>query len=50
MMWYSMLQMIEEVEERFTEDQIAKILETITTILSDTANEELMDTHDSQEH
>ena len=28
-----MMQMIEEVEERFTEDEISDILETINTIL-----------------
>ena len=39
MIWYS--QMIEEVEERFTEDQITKILETITTILPDVTNKEV---------
>ena len=45
-----MLQMIEEVEERFTEDQIAKVVETIATILPDTAKKERMDTQDSREH
>ena len=42
--------MIEEVEERFTEDQIAKVLETITTILPDTTNKEVTETQDCQEH
>lgn len=36
--------MIEEIEERFTEDEIMKILETIMSILPDTANQEPMDT------
>ena len=33
--------MIEEVEERFTEDDIAKILETVMMILP--SNDDLMD-------
>ena len=34
------LQVIEEVEERFTEDDIEKILETVKTMLPDTASKD----------